>query len=136
MKAESLHLLSDQAIFLYFNKKSSKNGRFSVLGSTFQGRKSGCEDFEISEDHFPHYSPSVCGPLPSFVPDVVVPVVPVFQPSRKEPKPYASLNTLCRKYTWVFEPVIYESKKHLIEILPNKVIKPAEDKRLELRDIK
>jgi hypothetical protein len=74
--------------------------------------------------------------LRSFVPDFAVPVVPVFQPSKKEPKPYASLNTLCRKYTWVFEPVIYENKKHLIEILPNKVIKPAEDKRLELKVMK
>jgi len=33
--------LSDQAMFLYFIKKSAKNGRFSVLGGTFQGQKGG-----------------------------------------------------------------------------------------------
>jgi len=33
------HLLSDQAMGLYFLKKSAKNGRFSVFGKTFQGKK-------------------------------------------------------------------------------------------------
>ncbi len=28
-------------MFLYLNKKSAKNGHFSVLGSTFQGQKGG-----------------------------------------------------------------------------------------------
>jgi hypothetical protein len=73
--------------------------------------------------------------LRSFVPDFAVPVVPVFQPSKKEPKPYASLYTL-RKYPWVLEPVLYKSKKNLIEQLPDEVIKPAEDKRLEVRKLK
>jgi hypothetical protein len=31
------HFLSDQAMYLYFMKKSAKNGHFSVLGNTFQG---------------------------------------------------------------------------------------------------
>ena len=35
----NLNLLSDQAMFLYFIKKSVKKGRFSVLGNTFQGQK-------------------------------------------------------------------------------------------------
>jgi hypothetical protein len=39
------HLLSDQAMLLYFKKISVKNGRFSVLGITFQGQKHGCKDF-------------------------------------------------------------------------------------------
>jgi len=34
---DGCEFLSDQAIFLYFMKKSAKNGRFSVLGGTFQG---------------------------------------------------------------------------------------------------
>ena len=39
--------LSDQAMFLYFMKKSAKIGHFSVLGNTFQGQKQGCKDFKI-----------------------------------------------------------------------------------------
>jgi len=31
------HFLSDQAMCLYFIKKSAKNGCFSVLGTTSQG---------------------------------------------------------------------------------------------------
>ena len=74
--------------------------------------------------------------LRSFVSDFSIPVVPVFQPSKNEPKPYASLYTLHKKYTWVFEPVIYKNKQHLIDILPDFIIKPAEDKRIEIRNIK
>jgi hypothetical protein len=73
--------------------------------------------------------------LRSFIPDFAVPVVPLFRPSKKEPKPYASLNAL-RKYDWVFEPVEYKSKEQLISMLPEKVVKPAEAKRAKLRDIK
>jgi hypothetical protein len=39
--------LSDQAMFLYFMKKSAKNGHFSFLENTFQGQKQGCKDFKI-----------------------------------------------------------------------------------------
>ena len=74
--------------------------------------------------------------LRSFVPEFAIPVVPLFQPSRKEPKPYASLHTLYKKYDWVFQPVKYKSKKDLINNLSMQVIKPAEDKRLELRNKK
>jgi hypothetical protein len=34
-------------MFLYFMKKSAKNGHSSVLGNTFQGQKQGCKDFKI-----------------------------------------------------------------------------------------
>ncbi|MFQ5823580.1 MAG: pentapeptide repeat-containing protein [bacterium] len=74
--------------------------------------------------------------LPSFVRDFAIPVVPLFQPSKQEPKPYASLNTLYKKYHWVFQPIEYKSKEHLIKILPDRVVKPAEAKRLELRTTK
>ncbi len=46
----SCHLLSlvgPSYVCLYFMKKSAKNGRFSVLGNTFQGQKLGCKDFGI-----------------------------------------------------------------------------------------
>ena len=40
-------LLSDKTIFLYFNQKSAQNGRFSVLGNTFQRQKHGCKDYGV-----------------------------------------------------------------------------------------
>lgn len=73
--------------------------------------------------------------LRSFVPNFSIPVVPIFQSSKKEPKPYASLYTLYPKYPWVFKPVLYKSKEHLIKILSDQVIKPAEMKRLEIANI-
>ena len=41
------YILSDQAIFLYFIKKTAKNDRFSVLGNTFQGQKPAFKDVEV-----------------------------------------------------------------------------------------
>ena len=73
--------------------------------------------------------------LRSIVPDFAVPVVPLFSPSEDEPQPYASLNTL-RRYPWVFETVHYKDKTHLIRVLSEQVIKPAEEKHLELRAIR
>jgi predicted site-specific integrase-resolvase len=46
-KDEKTHFLSDQALCLYFMKKSARNGRFSVLGNTFQEQKDGFKDFGI-----------------------------------------------------------------------------------------
>ena len=57
-------LLSDQAMYLYYMKKSAKNGRFSVLANTFQGQKHGYKDFKIPWVHNPHYSPTLYNPLP------------------------------------------------------------------------
>ena len=73
--------------------------------------------------------------LRSFVPDFDVPVVPLFHPSKEEPEPYASLDTL-NKYPWFFKLVTYESKEHLMKILLEQVIKPAEAKRRQLNEIK
>ena len=39
--------MSDQAMFLYFMKKSAKIGRFSFLGNTFQGQKQDCKNFKV-----------------------------------------------------------------------------------------
>lgn len=79
---------------------------------------------------------AMAGELASFVPDSRIPVVPLFQPSKQEPKPHASLYTLHKKYPWVFQPVEFKSKEHLIKILPDQVVKPADAKRLELRTSK
>ena len=38
------HRMTNQAMCLYFYKKSSGNGRFSVLEDTFQGQKHGCKN--------------------------------------------------------------------------------------------
>ena len=46
-KSTLFHLLSDQAMCLYFIKKPVKYGRFSVLGCTFQGQKHACKDFGV-----------------------------------------------------------------------------------------
>jgi hypothetical protein len=61
--------------------------------------------------------------LASFVPDPAIPVVPLFQPSKQEPKPPASLYTLCKKYPWLSEPVAYQSKEQLIKIFSEQVVK-------------
>lgn len=68
--------------------------------------------------------------LRSFVPDFAIPVVPIFQPSPKEPKPYASIHTL-KKYPWVLDIVEYEGTEHLIEIMCGQIIRPAESKRFK-----
>ena len=73
--------------------------------------------------------------LRSIVPDFSVPVVPLFQPSKEEPEPYASLRTL-KIFPWFLKIVEYTSKEQLVQILLEEVIKPAEDMQLELRKIK
>ena len=42
-----VYLLSDQAMLLYIMEKTARNGRFSVLGNTFQRQKHGCKNFGI-----------------------------------------------------------------------------------------
>ena len=78
----------------------------------------------------------VADELRSFAPDFAIPVIPLFQPSKNEPEPYASLYTLYKKYEWVFEPITYNNKKDLINNFEKQVIKPAETMRLKLRNIK
>lgn len=73
--------------------------------------------------------------LRSIVPDLLIPVIPLFHPTVEALKPYASLRTR-QKYHWFIEPVIYEPKEQLIKMLPEKIIQPAELKRLELLEIK
>jgi hypothetical protein len=77
----------------------------------------------------------VADELRAFVPDFSVPLIPLFNPSLEEPKPYASLYTL-KKYPWVFEPVEYSSKEELIAALEERVVKPANAKRQELLALK
>jgi hypothetical protein len=77
----------------------------------------------------------VADELRAFVPDFSVPLIPLFNPSLEEPKPYASLYTL-KKYPWVFEPVEYSSKEELIAALEKRVVKPANAKRQGLLALK
>jgi hypothetical protein len=68
--------------------------------------------------------------LQATVPDVMVPFVPILQDGEK---PFAMFVDLQYQYDWVLEPVIaYSSVDRLIEVLEDKVVRPAEAKFNEL----
>jgi uncharacterized protein YjbI with pentapeptide repeats len=64
------------------------------------------------------------------VPDYMVPFVPILEHGQD---PFAMFMDLQNKYDWVLEPVIvYASIDRLIEVLEDKIIRPAEAKFNEL----
>jgi pentapeptide repeat protein len=64
--------------------------------------------------------------LASTVPDYMVPFVPILQEGQE---PFAMFVDLQNKYDWVLEPVIgYSSVDRLIEVLEDKIVRPAEAK--------
>jgi hypothetical protein len=68
--------------------------------------------------------------LQATVPDYMVPFVPILQDG--EP-PFALFVDLQNKYDWVLKPVIgYSSIERLIEVLEDKIVRPAEAKFSEL----
>jgi hypothetical protein len=68
--------------------------------------------------------------LQATVPDYMIPFVPILE---KGQDPFAMFVDLQNKYDWVLEPVIgYSSVDRLIEVLENKVVRPAEAKFNEL----
>ena len=68
--------------------------------------------------------------LQAAVPDYMVPFVPILQDGEK---PFAMFVDLQNKYDWVLQPVIgYTSVDRLIEMLEEKVVRPAEAKFNEL----
>jgi hypothetical protein len=68
--------------------------------------------------------------LQSTVPDYMVPFVPILQEGEK---PFAMFEDLQNKYDWVLQPVIgYASIDRLIEVLEDKIVRPAEAKFNEL----
>jgi hypothetical protein len=64
------------------------------------------------------------------VPDYLVPFSPILQQGEK---PFSMFVYLKNKYDWVLKPVVgYPSVDRLIEVLEEKVIRPAEAKFNEL----
>ena len=68
--------------------------------------------------------------LQAAVPDYMVPFVPILEQGQD---PFAMFADLQNKYDWVLKPVIgYSSVDRLIEVLEDKIIRPAEAKFNEL----
>jgi hypothetical protein len=68
--------------------------------------------------------------LQATVPDYMVPFVPILQEGEKS---FAMFVDLQNKYDWVLQPVIgYPSVDRLIEVLEDKIVRPAEAKFNEL----
>jgi hypothetical protein len=64
--------------------------------------------------------------LQATVPDCMVPFVPILEEGQH---PFAMFVDLQNKYDWVLEPVIhYSSVDRLIEVLEDKIVRPAEAK--------
>jgi uncharacterized protein YjbI with pentapeptide repeats len=68
--------------------------------------------------------------LQATVPDYMVPFVPILQQGEQ---PFSMFVDLQNKYDWVLQPVVgYASVDRLIEVLEDKVVRPAETKFNEL----
>jgi uncharacterized protein YjbI with pentapeptide repeats len=68
--------------------------------------------------------------LQATVPDYMVPFVPILQQGEQ---PFSMFVDLQNKYDWVLQPVVgYSSVDRLIEVLEDKVVRPAEAKFNEL----
>jgi uncharacterized protein YjbI with pentapeptide repeats len=68
--------------------------------------------------------------LQATVPDYMVPFAPILQQGEE---PFAMFVDLQNKYDWVLQPVVgYPSVERLIEVLEDKVVRPAEAKFNEL----
>jgi hypothetical protein len=68
--------------------------------------------------------------LQATVPDYMVPFVPILEQGQD---PFAMFVDLQSKYDWVLEPVIaYPSVDRLIEVVEDKIVRPAEAKFNEL----
>ena len=70
--------------------------------------------------------------LQATVPDYMVPFAPILQKGDEE-NPFAMLVDLKNKHDWVLQPVIrYPTVDRLIEVLEDKIVRPAEAKFNEL----
>jgi Pentapeptide repeats (8 copies) len=68
--------------------------------------------------------------LQATVPDYMVPFVPILQQGEQ---PFSMFVDLQNKYDWVLQPVVgYPSVDRLIEVLEDKIVRPAEAKFNEL----
>jgi hypothetical protein len=68
--------------------------------------------------------------LQAIVPECMVPFAPIIQQPQE---PFSMFVDLQNKYDWVLQPVVgYPSVDRLIEVLEDKVVRPAEAKFNEL----
>ena len=68
--------------------------------------------------------------LQATVPDTMIPFAPILQDGEE---PFPMFVDLQNKYDWVLQPVVgYPSVERLIEVLEDKVVRPAEAKFNEL----
>lgn len=79
--------------------------------------------------------PSVSNELRSTIPHFRIPFVPIIEEGRKVYSMFADF----LENDWVLAPVAFTNKEHLLELLPSKVIEPAEMKcqqrQLRLKEI-
>ncbi len=71
--------------------------------------------------------PSVPLELFATVPDFKIPFVPIIEKGRKKFPMFVEL----QEYPWGLSSVEFENKDHLLELLPAKIINPAEEKHQE-----
>jgi hypothetical protein len=72
--------------------------------------------------------PSVPQELYATVPHFDIPFIPILQKGRKE---YSMFRDLL-KYPWVVQPIVeFANQEHLIELLPSKILTPAEERAKE-----
>lgn len=71
--------------------------------------------------------------LQATIPNYMIPFVPILQESEK---PFAMFRDLKGKYTWVLDPLLYDTTDHLIDTLEKAIVEPALVKRKELMAVK
>ncbi len=75
--------------------------------------------------------PSVPQELYATVPHFDIPFIPILQQGRKE---YSMFRDLL-KYPWVVQPIVeFANKEHLMELLPARIIAPAEERAKERQE--
>ncbi len=75
--------------------------------------------------------PSVPQELYATVPHFDIPFIPILQEGRKE---YSMFRDLL-KYPWVVQPIVeFANKEHLMELLPSRIIVPAEERSKERQE--
>jgi len=68
--------------------------------------------------------PSVPQEIYAVVPHFDIPFIPIIEEGRKK---YSLFQDIQKRYDWVLDPVEFRTKKDLAELIPSRVIKPAEE---------
>jgi hypothetical protein len=67
--------------------------------------------------------------LQATVPDYMIPFAPILEQGQE---PFAMFADLQNRYDWVLDGIVYPSVDRLIEVLEDKIVRPAEAKFNEL----